>query len=1091
MFDGSYKAKGKGISFRGKTAQEKDRSELKRRLKEKRKQRSRDKVRAKAALRIQKCYRAYICLKHRRAALRQSWDAEIEGKREVLLQRPTALAYMIGSLLFFFDDVDVADPDRLLGVTQLVLQSVDQTPSYLHLSTGAFEGSLWIGLVWRRQVVALVSLCVKCTMLGSIPLNVTKQLLSIFLTSEAWPTDLQRDAFAIASDLGIQLSLGGRRGEVARAQGNTWIHQYGATLFEATLHALNKAALEGTALDVNQPDGLAKNYLDTACQALVLCDQALAKEGGAGDMSNMVDQFVSTLGANGTVFKHKGVAAFLATCSKHAWRSCLEKCKEKVSALDEGTVGCLLANMLHFYVQRDESHPDVVADFWRFVGKALPLVPFNAFASGEGLKERAPMDAQDAKMERAKRRSRRRKNGRPVLRRRSRLVEVVFNSVDSSEVWQEQRRQVRKLKEQSFVRKEIYKALDMEDKCWEALVPVCNSLELIRARWDSQRESDHDSKDDLFIVRAVAFYNRSRPILRELWGLVLDKLNPQEELSAVESRLVAFTCATTVHLFQALDDEELFTKEWPFPMQQLRRMSQFVRDLLYKVVWLDNANRLALGRGRSARSNQEEEGVSETTSMLKSVAIELYSGLHERHIRHVIMPHAQWLFPPIPREELGLTDESGMEAEDEEAMSTDSDDTQSRGKRKSTKVITPEAASNRAKEVMRYLPQTISFEQRVNIFNHYLLSDRRGLGLNSLQERMGFAERIRLDVRRDSLFEDAFKGLGNRLDRLKRTISVTFYNNEGLKEAGIDGGGLFKEFITVFMKQAFSAEAGLFKTTEDNQLYPAPKSTSREKLERYRFIGAMMGKAVYEGILVAPRLAPFFLNILLKKTNTVHDLQSYDTEIYRNLLFVKTIENPETLDLNFVAPSTGESLGPNGSSRALTKDNRYEYITRLAHYLLNKQFAKEAAAFSVGFNALIPPSWIQIFSSRELQLVIGGSDSGYDVQDLRNHMTYSGGYHPSQPYVQGFWDILAEFTPQQKADFLHFITSCPRPPLSGFASLRPRINLHQVRISNDNEKLPSASTCVNMLKLPKYSSIAVLKEKLVFAISQGAGFELS
>lgn len=37
----------------------------------------------------------------------------------------------------------------------------------------------------------------------------------------------------------------------------------------------------------------------------------------------------------------------------------------------------------------------------------------------------------------------------------------------------------------------------------------------------------------------------------------------------------------------------------------------------------------------------------------------------------------------------------------------------------------------------------------------------------------------------------------------------------------------------------------------------------------------------------------------------------------------------------------------------------------------------------------------------------------------------------------------------------------------------------------------AASTCYNMLKLPNYRRAATMRDKLRYAISSGAGFELS
>lgn len=43
----------------------------------------------------------------------------------------------------------------------------------------------------------------------------------------------------------------------------------------------------------------------------------------------------------------------------------------------------------------------------------------------------------------------------------------------------------------------------------------------------------------------------------------------------------------------------------------------------------------------------------------------------------------------------------------------------------------------------------------------------------------------------------------------------------------------------------------------------------------------------------------------------------------------------------------------------------------------------------------------------------------------------------------------------------------------------------------ETARLPTASTCFNLLKLPNYKSRKSLKEKLLYAIRSGTGFELS
>jgi hypothetical protein len=102
--------------------------------------------------------------------------------------------------------------------------------------------------------------------------------------------------------------------------------------------------------------------------------------------------------------------------------------------------------------------------------------------------------------------------------------------------------------------------------------------------------------------------------------------------------------------------------------------------------------------------------------------------------------------------------------------------------------------------------------------------------------------------------------------------------------------------------------------------------------------------------------------------------------------------------------------------------------------------------------------------------------------------------------VKLFWQVVRELSPDQRCALLHFITSTSRAPLGGFKHLQPPLTIHKVDCGasplallggKDVDRLPSASTCYNMLKLPNFRRKATLKEKLLYAIGSGAGFELS
>jgi ubiquitin-protein ligase E3 C len=181
--------------------------------------------------------------------------------------------------------------------------------------------------------------------------------------------------------------------------------------------------------------------------------------------------------------------------------------------------------------------------------------------------------------------------------------------------------------------------------------------------------------------------------------------------------------------------------------------------------------------------------------------------------------------------------------------------------------------------------------------------------------------------------------------------------------------------------------------------------------------------------------------------------------------------------------------------RIVTSVNCREYIHQLANYKLNREVAEQSRAFQSGLREIVPLDLLRLFSAQEVQLLIGGDQRPLDIQDLKRHTAYGGGYHESQPYIQLFWAVLESLTAEQQGDFLKFVTSCSRPPLLGFGQLTPSFAIQKVPLYIDEnqrgKKLPTASTCMNLFKLPPYETVEELLAKLLLAISSNTGFELT
>lgn len=143
---------------------------------------------------------------------------------------------------------------------------------------------------------------------------------------------------------------------------------------------------------------------------------------------------------------------------------------------------------------------------------------------------------------------------------------------------------------------------------------------------------------------------------------------------------------------------------------------------------------------------------------------------------------------------------------------------------------------------------------------------------------------------------------------------------------------------------------------------------------------------------------------------------------------------------------------------------------------------------------IVSPSWLSMFNQTELQTLLSGSRSDISIDDLRKHTLYGGVYvigddGMEHPTVRMFWEVLQGLENADRGKVLKFVTSTPRGPLLGFEMLTPWFSIRDS--GSDQSRLPTTSTCVNLLKLPIYKNKEVLQERLLYSVNAGAGFNFS
>ncbi|KAF7981928.1 hypothetical protein HWV62_30697 [Athelia sp. TMB] len=315
--------------------------------------------------------------------------------------------------------------------------------------------------------------------------------------------------------------------------------------------------------------------------------------------------------------------------------------------------------------------------------------------------------------------------------------------------------------------------------------------------------------------------------------------------------------------------------------------------------------------------------------------------------------------------------------------------------------------------VLNNIPFSIPFELRVSIFRSFVATDMMARGGVDRHSR-GRSARTHVSVRRGNIAQDGFDKLDGA--NLKEPIEITFIDQFGQEEAGIDGGGVFKEFFTSLCKEVFDTDRGLWLANKKNELYPNPHSyaTESHSLNWYRFIGRILGKAMYEGILVDVAFAGFFLSKWLGKQSFLDDLASLDPDLYQGLIFLKHYTgDPEDLSLNFTVAieefGTTKSIDliQNGSNIPVTRENRLQYIQFVSHYRLSKQIKLQSEAFFEGLSEMIDTKWLRMFNQQEVQILLGGVNSPIDLEDLRTHTNYGGLYDNKETTIETFWDVGA------------------------------------------------------------------------------------
>ncbi|TWW77861.1 E3 ubiquitin-protein ligase TRIP12 [Takifugu flavidus] len=326
------------------------------------------------------------------------------------------------------------------------------------------------------------------------------------------------------------------------------------------------------------------------------------------------------------------------------------------------------------------------------------------------------------------------------------------------------------------------------------------------------------------------------------------------------------------------------------------------------------------------------------------------------------------------------------------------------------------------------------------------------------------------------------------------------------------------------MKYMFSTR-GLFAVPFGRTTKPAHIAKIKMK---FRFLGKLMAKAIMDfRLLDLPLGLPFYKWMLRHEMSvSSHDLVNIDPGVAKSIQHLEDIirqkkmleqdrsQTRETLQqaleslnmngcsvedlgLDFTLPGFPNiELKKGGKDVPVTIYNLEEYLRLVVYWTLNEGVSRQFESFREGFESVFPLHHLQYFYPEELeQLLCGSKSETWDVKTLMECCRPDHGYTHDSRAVRFLFEVMSGFDAEQQRLFLQFVTGSPRLPVGGFRSLNPPLTIVRKTFEsteNPDDFLPSVMTCVNYLKLPDYSSIETMREKLLIAAREGQqSFHLS
>ena len=316
------------------------------------------------------------------------------------------------------------------------------------------------------------------------------------------------------------------------------------------------------------------------------------------------------------------------------------------------------------------------------------------------------------------------------------------------------------------------------------------------------------------------------------------------------------------------------------------------------------------------------------------------------------------------------------------------------------------------------------------------------------------------------------------------------------------GDGVRVEWIKSVLESAADPTAGFFTDTDGEGGFLIPTNGGRRPVDDFNALGRVIGLALKHGITPGLHLAKSCLYWLMRSP-VDSDEEEVSTDVLtewfremdgmhlRNLLKIKT--DPEVMDAMLGTKFPGKDR------RTLSRGNVDDFIEASIWHNTVVSVGPAMRAIQQGIYDVIPYGQLEWLMIDELNELIGGR-RGFAATELRDSSTFVHATGEtaaeSDPVnyqlvqippreLTWFWEIVLAMDQEQLGLLLEFFSGSKYPPVGGFAGFDGTRRWLQVRLEPRLalDAYPRAQLCFKQIYLPPYSSLEVMRNRILTAIS--------